>query len=75
MTVTSKTVLTFRAGTSAGLIGGANEAYVSAITGKVAGSFSADGNVTVATAGNFATMLFGRALGEGATITGVTFGE
>ena len=75
VTVTSKTVLTFLAGTSAGLIGGANEAYVSAITGKVAGSFSADGNVTVATAENFAKMLFGRALGEGATITGVTFGE
>lgn len=75
VTVSSSTVLTCVAGAAVGLIGGANGAYDTSISGKVAGTIVSGDTTTIADGGNFGTMLFGKALGDGSSIGGVSFGQ
>ena len=59
-----------------GLIAGTNNPYNTAVTGKVGAAKIIKGETeTVVSSGNFETLLFGASLGEGATTTGVTFGN
>lgn len=59
-----------------GLFVGNNNAYTTEVTGKISGGKIVKGDTeTVVTADNFSTLLFTKALGEGGTITGVTFGN
>ena len=75
-TIAATCVLTGAAGTGIGLICGSNSAYTTAITGKVAGGkIIKDGAETEVTAENYSTLLFTNALGEGGSVTGVTFGN
>ena len=75
VTVSASTVITCVEGSSVGLIGGANSAYTTAVSGKVAGTIVSGGTTTVADGGNFGTMLFGRTLGDGSSIGGVSFAQ
>ena len=70
-----KTVLTTLPGCAVGLIGGANSAYTTAVSGKVAGKIVAGDTATQADGGNFAGMLFGNELGNGSSVTGVSFNQ
>ena len=69
--VASTTELTTVDGGYAGLIAGNNPAFVTAFTGTVAGTV----NGTAVDATNYTDYLFGKDLGSGADITGVSFGE
>ena len=62
-------------GATAGLIGGDNSAYATAVSGKVAGKIVAGDTVNEANAGNFAGMLFGRDLGGSKDVSGVSFNQ
>ena len=79
--VGSKTVLQVGnpEGAFIGLIAGWQPLLTTAITGKVAGGTIVKGTETIeVSASNFADYLLGKdsqALGEGGSITGVTFGE
>ena len=73
--VGAKTVITMLPGATAGLIGGANSAYATAVSGKVAGKIIAGDTVNEANAGNFAGMLFGRDLGGSKDVSGVSFNQ
>ena len=76
-TVTANVVLqAILASADVGLICGTNNPYTTAISGKVGAAtiIKADAT-TVASADNFSGLLFGKDLGAGATITGVTFGN
>lgn len=80
-TVTSNVVLTCTLAGAAdsphmGLICGTNNPYTTAITGKVGAATIVKGDATtVVSAENYSSLLFGLALGAGATTTGVTFGN
>lgn len=76
-TVTANVVLQATlASADVGLICGTNNPYTTAISGKVGAATIIKGDATtVATADNFSGLLFGKELGAGSTITGVTFGE
>lgn len=75
-TIAATCTLTGTATTAIGLFVGNNNAYTTAVTGKISGGKLVKGETeTVVTADNFSTILFTKALGEGGTITGVTFGN
>ena len=74
--VASKCKFTVAGAGKMGVIAGNNAAYTTAVTGKVgAATVSLNGVTAQLAADNYAGVLFVNDLGDGASITGVTFGE
>ena len=76
VTVASSANIVSSAGGVVGLLAGSNAAFTTTPTGKVGAATVKVGDTeTVVSADNYSTLLFGKALAEGVSTAGVTFGE